>query len=190
MNIETAGPGRTFTGVPGLYLHVTRRGVKRWVLRFSRPQRRGVTEMSLGPATQMNWPQVQVRVAQLRAQLAEGINPIEQRKAQQTANVTFAQACERYIDHNKEWWSASQIRSAKVLLFIHGATLQRVPVQYADEDMVVRALMPLWKEYPKQARKALAMWKCVFDYARVSNNPGVWRGKLEYKFPGPFPLHV
>jgi integrase len=185
LNIETAGPGRTFTGVPGLYLHVTARGQKRWVLRFSRPHKHGVTEMSLGNASSANWPQVQVRVMQLRAQLAEGINPIEQRKAQISANVTFAEACELYIEHNRRDWSTSQIRSAKVLLHLHGEALLRVPAQFVDRDMVVRALKPLWEKYPKQVKKAAAMWRRVFDFVDHPNNPAVWRGKLEYKLPRP-----
>jgi integrase len=183
-NVDTATKKRTYTGLKGVYLHITPRGQKRWVFRFSRPQRRGVTEMSLGPATQKNFAQVQVRVMQLRAELAEGINPIEARKAAFTASTTFAETYDQYVEHNKRDWSASQLRNCKVLCHLHGAALLHVPVLSINRDDVVRVIMPLWESTPKQARKALAMWQSIFDFAEHPNNPTSWN-KLKHKLPRP-----
>jgi integrase len=184
VDIDTAKVGRSSTGIPGLYLHVTPRGQRRWVFRYSRPHKAGVTEMSLGPASQGNFPQAQARVSQLRAQLAEGTDPGAHARAQQRTSITFAEACSQWLDHNRAVWSASQIRNANLLLRVHGKALAAIPVPAITEDMIHSALMPLWTRVPKQARRALNMWKCVLDYAgRRVNNPAAWKSNMEYRFP-------
>jgi|SRR5215471_4879987 len=184
IGIDTARPGRHYSGITGLYLHVTPRGSRRWVLRYSRPHGAGVTEHSLGPASQANFPEAQLRVVQLRALLAQDIDPVAHNRAQQRANITFAEACDQWVDHSRAVWSASQLRNADILLRMHGKELATTPVPAITEDMIVSALMPPWTATPKQARRALNMWKCVLDYAgRRTNNPTTWKGNMEYKFP-------
>ena len=56
------------------------------------------------------------------------------------------------------------------------------------QDMLQSALTPLWERAPNQARRTLAMWARVMDYAkakglRVGDNPAAWRGCQEYRFP-------
>jgi integrase len=184
IGIDSASPGRHSTGIPGLYLHVTPRHHRRWVFRYSRPHGAGVTEHSLGPASQGNFPAVQLRVVQLRALLAQGTDPVAHARAQQRTNITFAEACSRYLDHSRAVWSASQLRNADLLLRVHASELAATPVLAITEDMIVSALMPLWKQTPKQARRALNMWKCVLDFAgRRLDNPAAWKGNMQYKFP-------
>src|SRR5262249_54669257 len=158
------------------------------VLRYSRLHGAGVTEHSLGPASQANFPAVQLRVVQLRALLAQGIDPVTHNRSQQRTNISFAEACNRYLDHNRGVWSASQLHNAHLLLRVHGSALATTPVLAITEDMIVSALMPLWTQVPsprpKQARRALNMWKCVLDFAgRRANNPATWKGNMEYRFP-------
>jgi integrase len=137
----------------------------------------------LGPASQPNFQATQLKVAQLRALLAQGIDPVAHSRSQQRLNITFAEACNRYVDHNRAVWSASQLRNANLLLRIHGKDLAKVPVPAITEDMIVATLMPLWTATPKQARRALNMWKCVLDFAgRDSDNPAVWKNKMQYRF--------
>jgi integrase len=184
IDVTNAKVGRTSTGVSGLYLHVSPRGNRKWVFRYSRPHGGGVTEHSLGPATQGNFPEAQLKVVQLRALLAQGIDPGAHARAQRRTAITFSDACVRWIDHSRAVWSASQLRSAHLLLHVHGKALARDLVPAITEDMIVSALMPLWLRAPKQARLALNMWKRVFDFAgRRSNNPATWKTNMEYRFP-------
>jgi integrase len=190
IGIDIASPGRHSTDIPGLYLHVTPRRHRRWVFRYSRPHGAGVTEHSLGPATLANFPAVQLKVVQLRALLAQGTDPVTHNRSQQRVNITFAEACSRYLDHNRGVWSASQQRNAHLLLRVHGRDLATTPVPAITEEMVYLALKPLWegtpkqKGTPKQARRALNMWKCVLDFAgrRGADNPATWKGNMQYKF--------
>jgi integrase len=184
LNIDAAKIGRTSTGITGLYLHVTSRGQRRWVFRFSRPHNAGVTEMSLGPATQANWTAVQVKVLQLRAQLAEGVDPIAHRRKERNLTKTFGDACTGYINHQNDAWSTSQLRHANLLLHVHGSALAKVPIAAINEDILISALKPVWDRFPKRALTALNMWKRVLDFAgRHANNPAVWKGNLEFRFP-------
>jgi hypothetical protein len=75
IDIDRAPPGRHFTGVPNLYLQVTPQGQRRYVFRYSRPHKHGVTEMSLGPASQSNWNATLLKVDKFRQQLADGVDP-------------------------------------------------------------------------------------------------------------------
>jgi integrase len=184
IHIDNAPPGRHYSGIPNLFLHVTPRGQRRWVARYSRPHKAGVTEMSLGSASQANFAYAQQRLSQLRLQLAQGIDPVAHARTQQRASITFAVACSQWIDHSKGVWSASQLRNANLLLRVHGATLASLLVPTITEDNIVTALKSLWDATPKQARRALDMWKRVLDMAgRRGNNPAAWKGNMEYRFP-------
>jgi integrase len=183
-DVNTAPVGRTFTGVTGLYLLVTKRGHRRWIFRYSRPHKGGVNEMSLGPATNGNFQTVLLQIAQIRALLAEGKDPVAEKRVERRKARSFSEAATGYIEHNRAEWSASQTRIAKLYLHVYGSALSRVMVPTITEDHIVAALKPLWDRRPGQARRCVNMWSKVLVFAgRGQINPASWKGTLQFRFP-------
>jgi integrase len=190
-NIMKLGPGRNQDkGTPGLYLFVTGDGqIRRWIFRFTSPVSKAVTETGLGP-----WPAIapddaRDKAHELRKQIVNGICPIAARRADRAVATTFAEAADAWIEtHKPGWRSASQLKNARILLHQHGAPLAKVPVSEVNPDKIQSALEELWVRHPAQARRALAMFERVLDFARAKgwrngDNPASWRGMHEYRFP-------
>jgi hypothetical protein len=75
--VETAKPGKYSDG-GNLYLAVSPGGSRKWVLRFTwrgRPK-----EMGLGSAGSVSLADAREKAASARRRIAQGINPIEERK--------------------------------------------------------------------------------------------------------------
>ena len=91
-------PGRHGDG-NGLYLQVTKDGVKSWLLRFVRHGReRGI---GLGPLHALSLDEARERARLARQQLLDGIDPIAARHTVQAAQrlakgLTFAAACQAF----------------------------------------------------------------------------------------------
>jgi integrase len=189
-NVVFAKPGRHHAGIQGLYLFVSPDAqVRRWIFRYTSPVTRRVTESGLGlfPAVAPN--DAKSKALSLQKQIAQGICPIQAKRVAVVALMTFGECCEEWIKtHEPSWRSASQLKSAKVLLLNHAKPLQVVPVSQVTPDYIQVALSKLWAKYPIQARRALAMWERVFDFAkargaREGDNPARWKGNMEYRFP-------
>jgi hypothetical protein len=171
-NIDTAPPGRHFTGLPNLYLQVSPQGHRRYIFRYSRPGNRGVTELSLGPASQSNRHATVARVEQFRAQLAAGVDPGQHRRQERRAqSLTFADAATQYINHNRPAWGFSSLQKAELFLQVHAAPLHSLPVHAITVDQVKAAIMPLYERTPKQALRVLKMVRAVFTFADRADNP-------------------
>jgi integrase len=189
-NVPTAKPGRHHAGVTGLYLYVSLDGrTRRWILRYTSPATRRVTETGLGMASLVSLAQAQAKALELQRQVALGICPIQQKKLDKATATTFAQAADEWIKtHKLGWRSESQMRNVRLLLRNHGGPLANVPVGEITADRVQATLAPLWAKAPAQARRTLAMWERVLDYARAKgmrngDNPASWKGMHEYRFP-------
>ena len=109
----------------GLYLQVSRGGGKSWVFRYMLRGR--AREMGLGSHVSLEL--ARQKTTDARALLAEGIDPIEARDAQnqqqaleQARSKTFAECAEAYIKSHREGW-----RNAK-----HGAQWEATLNTYAN----------------------------------------------------------
>ena len=189
-NVIFAPPGRHHAGTPGLFLYVSPDGqVRRWIFRYTSPATHRVTETGLGPVSVISLSDAREKTLSIRRMIANGIDPVGAKRSERASQTTFAQACESWIaTHKPRWRSKSQLRSAKLLLFTHGKALSNQPISVTSADMVQSALTPLWDRAPSQARRTLAMWARVLDYAkakgfRTGDNPAAWRGCQEYRFP-------
>ena len=189
-NVIFAPPGRHHAGTPGLYLYVSPDAqVRRWIVRYTSPITRRVTETGLGPVTVLSLAEARDKALSIRRMIANGIDPVQAKRSERIADTTFAETCESWITtHKAGWRSNSQLRSAKLILLVHGKALSNQPIAAISADMVQSVLTPLWDRAPSQARRVLAMWAPVFDYAkakgfRVGDNPAAWRGCQEYRFP-------
>jgi hypothetical protein len=97
----------------GLYLQITKPGVKSWLFRFM--LNRKARAMGLGPVADVSLAHARGLAGVCRRQLQEGVDPIEARRARRTAAqleaanaVTFQQCAETYFAAHKSGW-----RSAK-----------------------------------------------------------------------------
>jgi integrase len=124
--------------------------------------------------------------------IASGVDPIQRKRDERAAETTFAEAANGWIDTHKTEWrggdDGSQMRNAKLLLHHHGASLSGKPVAEITADLIESTLTDLWARSPAQARRTLAMFERVLDYARAKglrtgDNPASWRGMHEYRFP-------
>ena len=90
----------------GLYLQVSDTGAKSWLFRFMIAGK--AWEMGLGSLSTFNLAEARERARAQRQLLADGIDPIDHRKAQQAhaalakaQAITFEECAKRYIDANK-----------------------------------------------------------------------------------------
>jgi hypothetical protein len=137
-------PGRHGDG-NGLYLQVTKDGVKSWLLRYVRHGReRG---MGLGPLHSVTLDEARERARLARQQLLDGIDPIAARHTVQAAQrlakgLTFAAAAQSFHDQRSIGWrnakhSAQFISTLKSYAF---PVIGKLPVSEIDKTHVLRVL--------------------------------------------------
>jgi integrase len=194
-----AKPGRLLfvRDCPNLYLRTSRKKRKqRWIFRFSRPDKSGVTERSLG-----RYPEVTLEIAKntadrLRTFLArEKKNPFEE-DWNADAGIKFGEVARRWVD-SRDWTNREkQHHDAEYFLFTCAKELLEKPILSIRPKHIHAALEPLWKGdgtesnpgKPKQVKRALMRIENVFDFAKgrdlyFAENPARWREKQTHLFP-------
>ena len=136
--VETAKPGKYSDG-GNLYLIVSETGARKWVLRFT--WRGRAKEMGLGSAVSVPLADARERAATARRKIAQGLNPIDERKRTKPKAVwttpprrttpTDAYEAERWLTELADWlgqqdydlgaWFAEAVRRRNEL----GGTLER-----------------------------------------------------------------
>jgi integrase len=180
-------------GEPGLYLFVSGDGqVRRWLFRFTSPQTHRVTEAGLDMASSVSLAQARAKAQDLRRRVAAGIDPIKAKRTERASTVTFGEASTMWIEMNKATWkdgdNGSMMKSATLLLHVHGAPLAKMPVSLITADHIQSALQQLWNRAPNQGRRTLALWERLFDFCkakgmRTGENPADWKGRHQFGFP-------
>src|SRR5258708_2397688 len=177
--VETAKPGKYGDGA-NLYLIVSKAGARKWVLRFTwlgNPK-----EMGLGSASGVTLADAREKAATARRQIAQGINPIEERK-QKDGIPTFGEVADevrqslsagfRNEKHKAQW---------KSTLETYAAPLRPKPVDTIATDDVLAVLKPIWTTKAETASRARGRVEKALDAAkaqgcREGENPARWRGQ-------------
>src|SRR5215470_14783630 len=103
---EKAQPGKLLhvSGTPNLYLRTSRKkGKQRWIMRYSRPDKSGVTTKSLG-----SYPAVTIEMAKNRAEHARLImqrdkkNPFDEDEWVDGGTITFGEVARKWVD-SRDW---------------------------------------------------------------------------------------
>ncbi len=189
-------PGRYGDG-HGLYLRIGPTGHKTWVLRWERNGRERM--MGLGALHTFNLDEARERARQARQQLADGIDPIEAKKASMTAQaieaakaVTFADAALRYHEAHSARWTNPKHRAQFLSTLKQYAfpVFGTVPVASIDMPLVLKALEPIWRTIPESASRIRGRIESVLDFAtvrgwRTGDNPARWSGWLSHALPSP-----
>lgn len=182
-------------GVDGLALQVTESGARTWVLRVTVGGRQ--REMGLGSFPTVPLAEARERARAHRAQVAEGADPIAQRRALKSAAAAerssqqdFATVSAQYIaQHEKSWknpkhgaqWTATLKTYAEPVI---GSLL----VRDITTAHVVQVLEPIWTSKTETATRVRSRIELVLDFAaarglRDGPNPARWRGNLDAALP-------
>ena len=192
-------PGRYGDG-NGLYLQVTKDGVKSWLLRYARHGRERC--MGLGPLHTVTLDEARERARLARQQLLDGIDPIAARQAEQTAQrqagakaLSFAAAAQTFFDqHSISWRNAKHrdqfISTLKAYAF---PLIGKLPVSEIDKTHVLQVLeqrVKAQRGYPagvfwnvrretasrvRQRIESVLNWATVRGH-RSGENPARWQG--------------
>jgi len=158
--------------VPGLELVVSYTGVKSYVLRKKLNGR--VVVITLG-----RHPAIDVETARKLAnraarKIAEGINPNQQKKADQVARITLEDCYKDYIADRE---LADNTRSNyKTVLESHLASWKTKPMKRITRDMVERRHQELSKVSPSSANKTMRVLRSLFNYANGKYEDSEGRG--------------
>jgi integrase len=188
--VETAKPGKYGDGA-NLYLVVSKAGAKKWVLRFT--WRGQPKEMGLGSATGVSLADAREKAASARRKIAQGLNPIDERKRDGDIPMFGEMADEvrealsagfRNEKHKAQW---------KSTLDTYGAPLRAKPVDTIATDDVLAVLKPIWMIKAETASRVRGRIEKVLDAAkargfRSGENPARWRGHLDHLLSRPSKL--
>jgi integrase len=188
--VEAAKPGKYSDG-GNLYLIVSQTGSRKWMLRFT--WRGHAKEMGLGSATSVPLADAREKAAVARRQIAQGFNPIDERKRDRGIPAFGEMADEvrealsvgfRNEKHKAQW---------KSTLETYAAHLRKKPVDTITTDDILNVLKPIWTIKPETASRVRGRIEKVLDAAkakgfREGENPARWRGHLDHLLPRPSKL--
>lgn len=187
----------------GLYLRISSGDRRRWVFVYFWNQKR--REMGLGPVTgaaSVTLAQARDRATQLRAQVRNGLDPIEQvRSAERLAaappadpasgrtKTSFGTFADEYVkDMRPSWRSQKHAAQWSMTLTHYCVTIREMPIDEISTNDVLAVLKPLWTTRPETAQRLRGRIENVLDAAkarelRSGENPARWRGHLENLLP-------
>lgn len=189
-----ATPGRHADG-GGLYLVVEKSGAKQWVMLYRIAGKR--REMGLGSINAVTLARARELAAEHRAKLAEGVDPLEARRAAEAVvpaaptppPITFADVALSYMsDRETVWRNAAHRAQWRQTLEVQAAPIWAMPVAEIGTEHVLGVLRPMWHEKAETARRLRGRIERILDAARVgghrpAENPARWRGHLDMLLP-------
>lgn len=207
-NLKEAGK---YLDGSGLYLQITKAGVKSWIYRFDLNKKR--REMGLGGVEILTLSEAREACAESRKLLKQGIDPIEHRNAQKAAedlakeeaklresqneyeSITFKQCADEYIGKKEaEWGNAKHRQQWRNTLrdYVH-PHVGHIRVGEVDRSAVLECLNPIWTTKTETATRVRQRIESIIDYAkamdyRTGDNPAAWKGCLEPILPKPSKL--
>lgn len=183
----------------GLYLNVSATGSKSWLFMWVVSGKR--REMGLGAYPAIGLAAARKLATDCRAAVAEGRDPIAERKADAPSDPTFGECADELISsmrgswrnakHREQWVSTlSRKRDDDGALVRDGYCLKLVDkkVGAIGTSDVLEALKPIWVEKAETASRLRGRIERVLDYAkakgwRTGENPALWRGHLANILP-------
>jgi integrase len=187
-------PGRYPDG-HNLYLQVGETGGKSWLFRFERDGRE--RWHGLGAAYTFSLKEARERARTARQLLADGIDPIDHRKAERAKLaaakarlITFREAAEAYFDQHEGKWKSAKHRQQFVSTLKAYAypVLGNMSVADIDTPAVLRAVEPHWLTRAETMSRVRGRIEAVLDWATVrgyrsGDNPARWKGHLAEVLP-------
>lgn len=189
-------PGRFGDG-RGLYL-VVRDDSKAWVFRYRDRVTSKLRDMGLGAVADVPLEAARAKRDELRLMLADGRDPIGERRAAKQAlalnaakQMTFAQCRDAYIEaHAPSWRNGKHAAQWRATLTNDAALLSALPVADITTDLVLKVLGDIWASKTETATRLRQRIEAVLDWAtvrkfRVGDNPARWKGHLDKLLASP-----
>lgn len=191
---KTTEPGLYADG-GGLYLQITKAGVKSWLFRYMLAGKaRG---MGLGPLHTIGLAEARARALDCRRLLLDGVDPIDTRKAERTAkkvaaanDKTFEQCATLYIEAHRAGWKNEKHADqwTNTLKTYAYPVFDVLPVSAIDTALVMKVLEPIWTTKTETASRLRGRIESVLDWAtvrgyRAGDNPARLKGHLDTLLP-------
>jgi integrase len=195
LTVQCAGTGMHGDG-DGLYLQV-KGDARSWIFRYTLNGK--TRDLGLGSAKAIPLKRARELAQAASALRAEGIDPIEHRRAKRLGAsleaakaLTFKDAATAFIAGHRAGWRntkhAAQWEStlAAYVFPVFGD----LSVAAIDTTLVLKAIEPIWTAKPETASRVRGRIEAILDWAttrgdRAGENPGRWRGHLRYTLPAP-----
>ncbi|WP_434614711.1 tyrosine-type recombinase/integrase [Tabrizicola sp. M-4] len=184
-------------GVSGLYMQVTPKNGKTWVLRVLVGNKR--RDIGLGGYPTVTLAQARDKAREARDLIARGVDPVEEKKAAkarlilaQRKGLLFKDAVDKALaakldgfrneKHRDQWRSTLDAYAIP--------SLGALPVQEIDTAAVLRVLQPIWATKTETATRLRGRIEAVLSWAtvaghRTGDNPARWVGNLKELLPAP-----
>ncbi len=183
--VKAAGEGRHGDG-GGLFLKVSAKGSRTWLLRFQLAGKRH--DMGLGSYPAVSLSMARQMAAKARSLIARGIDPIAERESnrrQAKPIPTFAEIAEDVIAEAQARTSNAKVayQWERHLGPAYCGPLLARPVNEITTVDIEKLLRPIWREKPEVARKLYPAIRRVFEAARIQlrdengiefQNPALW----------------
>ena len=182
-------------GVAGLYLQVTPKNGKTWILRMRIGDRR--RDIGLGGFPTVTLSQARDKARTARAKVEAGIDPVKERQAaraklvaERKRGLLFSEAVERALSakldafknekHRKQWRATLDTYAMP--------ELGKMAVQDITVQDVLRVLQPIWAGKTETAARLRGRVEAVLTWAtvaghRTGDNPARWGGNLKELLP-------
>ncbi|MCC1481061.1 tyrosine-type recombinase/integrase [Roseibaca sp. Y0-43] len=184
-------------GVTGLYLQITPKGGRSWVLRIKVGALR--RDIGLGGFPTVTLSQARDKAREARTKIEQGIDPVEERKATKAAliaaqrrGLTFADAVDKALAAKLDAFKNAKHRQQWENTLATYATpdLGKMLVQDITTQDVLRVLQPIWMDKTETAKRVRGRIEAVLSWAtvaghRTGDNPARWAGNLKELLPAP-----
>jgi hypothetical protein len=148
------------------------------------------------------WPVITLAAARekalsLRRMVAEGRDPIEERRAGKLAAkletakaMTFRQCAEAYVAAHEQAWRSDVHRRQWITTletYVY-PIIGTLPVQAVDVGLVMKVIEPHWQDRTETMSRIRGRIEVILDWAKVrgyrqGENPARWRGHLDALLP-------
>ena len=162
--------------------------------------------MGLGSLRTFNLEEARERARKARQQLADGLDPIDQRDRENRArnvaevlekarSVLFEEAAEQFVAFHGDKWRNAKHRAQFMSTLRQYAFpyIGKVPVGEIDKALVLKVLDPIWRVIPETANRVRGRIEVVLNFATVrgyrsGENPARGKGYLDHALPIPHPV--
>jgi integrase len=195
-------PGHRYGDGDGLFIQVTKTGVRSWIFRYVIKGRE--RWMGLGALRFVSLEEARKKADAARVLLKSGIDPLQAANdalcalqdkqnadaIERASQITFANASQQYfLQHRPKW---SNLKHAQQFL----STMQQyvfpvlgeLPVGMITTPLVREVLDPIWETKTVTAKHIQGRIAAVLGWAKASgyrdgDNPAVWKGHLDAVYP-------
>lgn len=185
----------------GMYIEVKESGARSWILRVTIGKKR--RNIGLGAYPSIPLKEAREKARQAREMIAQGIDPIEQKKTlrnalikQQTNEITFKECAMAFLEAHSDEWRYNSLKENERMLRIHAfPVIGDMLVREVDQDAVLNVLQPIWKKKTVTASRVRNRIENVLDWAAVreyrsGENPARWKGHLNKLLANPEKIYT